>query len=213
MFKGVLWDFGGVITSSPFEAFNRYEQDHGLPKDFLRSVNATNPDKNAWARLESSQITLDEFDELFAQEAETKGHRVMGKEILELLSGEIRPEMVTALTILKKTHKIGCITNNVNVGQGPGMAKTSKKATQIAEIMKMFDEVVESSKVGIRKPHTKIYKMTCEKMGLNPEETIYLDDLGINLKPARAMGMQTIKVKSAAQALSELEELLGINLR
>ena len=213
MFKAVLWDFGGVITSSPFEAFNRYEAENGLPEDFLRSINATDPETNAWAQLESSQVSVDEFDELFAREAETRGHRVMGKEVLDLLSGDVRPEMVSALGIIKQSHRIGCITNNVNTGQGPGMAKTSDKASQVAEIMAMFDVVIESSKVGIRKPDPKIYQMTCEQMSIAPEETIYLDDLGINLKPARALGMATIKVLNANQALADLEKLLGIQLR
>ena len=213
MFKAVLWDFGGVITSSPFEAFNRYEKERGLPSDFLRSINATNPDSNAWAQLESSQVTVDEFDELFAQEAESKGHRVMGKDVLELLSGDVRPEMVNALKAIKAQHQIGCITNNVNTGQGPGMAKSSEKAAQVAEIMALFDVVIESSKVGIRKPDPEIYRMTCEQMSIQPEETIYLDDLGINLKPARALGMTTIKVLNADQALDELETLLDMQLR
>jgi len=213
MFKAVLWDFGGVITSSPFEAFNRYEKERGLPADFLRSINATNPDSNAWAQLESSQVTVDEFDELFAQEAASKGHRVMGKDVLELLSGDVRPEMVNALKAIKAQHQIGCITNNVNTGQGPGMAKSSEKAAQVAEIMALFDVVIESSKVGIRKPDPEIYRMTCEQMSIQPEETIYLDDLGINLKPARALGMATIKVLNADQALDELETLLDMQLR
>ena len=213
MFKAVLWDFGGVITSSPFEAFNRYESERGLPKDFLRSINATNPDTNAWAKLESSQVSVDEFDELFAQEAEAKGHRVMGREVLDLLSGDVRQEMVRALHLIKENHRIGCITNNVNTGQGPGMAKTTAKAAQVAEIMELFDVVIESSKVNIRKPDPAIYKMTCEQMSLRPEDTIYLDDLGINLKPARALGMTTIKVLNADQALKELEALLNMSLR
>ena len=213
MFKAVLWDFGGVITSSPFEAFNRYEKERGLPADFLRSINATNPDSNAWAQLESSQVTVDEFDELFAQEAELKGHRVMGKDVLELLSGDVRPEMVNALKAIKAQHQIGCITNNVNTGQGPGMAKSSEKAAQVAEIMALFDVVIESSKVGIRKPDPEIYRMTCDQMSIQPEETIYLDDLGINLKPARALGMTTIKVLNVDQTLDELETLLDMQLR
>lgn len=213
MYKAVLWDFGGVVTSSPFEAFNRYEKERGLPTDFLRSINATNPDSNAWAQLESSQVTVDEFDELFAQEAESKGHRVMGKDVLELLSGDVRPEMVNALKAIKAQHQIGCITNNVNTGQGPGMAKSSEKAAQVAEIMALFDVVIESSKVGIRKPDPEIYRMTCDQMSIQPEETIYLDDLGINLKPARALGMTTIKVLNADQALDELEALLDMQLR
>ena len=213
MFKAVLWDFGGVITSSPFEAFNRFEAANNHPIDIIRSINATNPDSNAWAQLESSAITVDKFDILFAQEAAEKGHEIRGRQVLELLSGEIRPEMVKALSIIKLSYDIGCITNNVRSGEGPGMARTEQKAKAVEEIMGMFDMVIESSKVGIRKPDPAIYEMTCEQMGITPSEAIYLDDLGINLKPARALGMTTIKVLNANQAIDELEGHLGRTLR
>ena len=213
MFKAVLWDFGGVITSSPFEAFNRFEADHGLPQDFIRGINATNPETNAWAQLESSQVSVDEFDDLFATEARDKGHEIRGRQVLELLSGDIRPEMVTALKRIKQDHAIGCITNNVNTGEGPGMARSEKKASVIAEIMSLFETVIESSKVGIRKPNPAIYELACKQMGITASEAVYLDDLGINLKPARELGMTTIKVLNAEQAISELEQHLGISLR
>ena len=128
MFKAVLWDFGGVITSSPFEAFNRFEANNNLPSDIIRSINSTNPDTNAWALLESSAISVDEFDALFASEALDKGHNIRGKQVLALLSGDIRPEMVKALRLIKETRSVGCITNNVNTGAGPGMAKSESKA-------------------------------------------------------------------------------------
>ncbi len=213
MFKAVLWDFGGVITSSPFEAFNRFEAANNLPVDIIRSINATNPDANAWAQLESSSIDVDKFDILFAQEAAEKGHEIRGRQVLELLSGEIRPEMVKALSIIKLSHDIGCITNNVRSGEGPGMARTEQKAKAVEAIMGMFDVVIESSKVGIRKPDPAIYEMACEQMGITPSEAVYLDDLGINLKPARALGMTTIKVLNANQAIDELEGHLGRPLR
>ena len=213
MFKAVLWDFGGVITSSPFEAFNRYEQANNLPVDFIRGINATNPDTNAWAQLESSTISVTEFDEKFATESAAKGHEVRGSDVLALLSGDIRPEMVKALKLISQSHAIGCITNNVNTGQGPGMSSSENKASQVAGIMSLFEVVIESSKVGMRKPDPKIYELACQQMNISPAETIYLDDQGINLKPARALGMTTIKVLSADQALGELEEHLGLELR
>lgn len=213
MFKAVLWDFGGVITTSPFEAFNRYEADKGLPRDVIRSINATNPEDNAWARLESSRIDVDEFDELFAAEAKALGHEIRGKDVLALLSGDIRPEMVNALKILSPTHRIGCITNNVKSGEGPGMARSASKAEAIAGVMELFDIVIESSKVGMRKPDPRIYQLACSEMNIDPGEAIFLDDLGINLKPAKALGMTTIKVLSAEQALNDLEQHLGIPLR
>ena len=214
MFKAVLWDFGGVITTSPFEAFNRFESETNLPVDFIRSINATNPETNAWAQLESSEITTEEFDEKFAREAAALGHEIRGQQVLALLSGTVRPEMVNALKLIKAKMKIGCITNNVkNAGRGPGMANTTEKASQMADVMALFDTVIESSKAGIRKPDPRIYELACETMGIEPADAVFLDDLGINLKPARALGMTTIKVLSADQALKELESHLGMRLQ
>ena len=211
MLKAVLWDFGGVLTSSPFEAFGRYEVEHNLPKDFIRSINATNPDTNAWAQFESSTISAAEFDVAFARESSAKGHEIKGKDVLALLSGDIRPRMVAALKQIKQHYRVGCITNNVKSGQGAGMARSEKKATAVAAVMALFDTIIESSVVGVRKPDLKIYQMACEAMQIEPHEALFLDDLGINLKPAKALGMTTIKVLSEAQALADLEQILGLS--
>ncbi len=213
MIEAVLWDFGGVITSSPFESFNRYEQAHGLPHDFIRSINATNPDTNAWAQFESAQITLEQFDDRFAAEAGNRGHEVRGTDVLALLSGELRPEMVSAIRIIKQRLKIGCITNNVNTGRGPSMSTDGDSARRMDEVLGLFDVLIESSKAGIRKPDPRIYQLACRELDVSPTDTVFLDDLGVNLKPARAMGMSTIKVLSSAQALNELESLLKFSLR
>lgn len=201
----MLWDFGGVILSSPFEAFNRYEEDHALPADFIRSVNATDPDTNAWARLERTEIGPAEFDTAFADESERLGHRVPGADVLALLSGAVRPEMVVALDrVIEAGYRTACITNNVAGGGA---------RPEVDTIMARFDHVIESSKVGIRKPEPRIYELACEAVGVAPTECVYLDDLGINLKPAAAMGMATIKVLSGEQAIADLERVLGIGLR
>lgn len=213
MISAVLWDFGGVITSSPFEAFNRYESSKELPIDFIRKVNATNPEGNAWAQLESSKITIAEFDEKFAQEARAKGHEVPGRDVLALLSGELRPEMVKALKIVKQRVKIGCITNNVSTGEGASMAKNPARAAMMDDVLSLFDVVIESSKLGIRKPDPRIYQIACKEIGVAPENAAFLDDLGVNLKPARNLGMYTIKVLSTDQALTDLEALLQFSLR
>jgi len=213
MIKAVLWDFGGVFTTSPFEAFNRYEAEKGIPLNFIRSVNANNPDSNAWAQFESSQLELAEFDALFAAETESAGHRIPGIDVLNLLAGDVRPEMVEALGLIKQHYRVACITNNVQgAGEGPGMASDAAKAAQVLEILALFDVVIESSKVGIRKPEPRIYEMACEAIAVDPTEVVFLDDLGINLKPAKAMGMATIKVVSSAQALGELSEILAMTL-
>jgi putative hydrolase of the HAD superfamily len=213
MVRAVLWDFGGVILSSPFEAFNRFEEERGLPRDFIRQINTRNPDANAWARFERNEIGLDEFDTAFGAEAEAAGFHVRGRDIVNLLSGEIRPEMVEALRRCAARFKTACLTNNVSAGHGTGMAGTRERAHAIADVMKIFDCVLESSKLGVRKPDPRFYRMACDELGIVPEEAVYLDDLGINLKPARAMGMQTIKVLDPEQALAELEAIVGIPLR
>ena len=210
--EAILWDFGGVFTTSPFEAFNRYEAEHGLPEDFIRGINATNPSDNAWAQFESNSVSLDEFDELFAQESAALGHRVPGKDVIALLSGDLRPRMVEVLHRCKAQYKVACITNNVKAGSGPGMSRDAQKAQSVAEVMSAFDLVVESSVEGVRKPNPAIYELTCSRLGVSPAHCIFLDDLGINLKPAKAMGMGTIKVLSEAQAIDDLAAMTGLSL-
>jgi putative hydrolase of the HAD superfamily len=211
--RAVLWDFGGVILSSPFEAFNRYEAEIGLPKDFIRSLNARNGDTNAWAKMERSEISLEGFVELFEEEARQQGHKLDGWRILQSLSGDIRPQMVEALRRCKQAFRVACITNNMKHGEGPGMARSADKAQAVAEIMMLFEHVVESSKLGLRKPDPRIYRHACDLLGVQPEECVYLDDLGINLKPARALGMRTIKVGDPDVAIDELQAMVGIQLR
>lgn len=216
-YRAVIWDFGGVITSSPFDAFNRYERDNGLPENFIRSINAADPDANAWARFERSEIDAAAFDAAFRAEAMARGHDVRGADVLSLLSGDIRPDMVAVLDGLKERgYRLACITNNVKTGSGPsnnpGMAGSADKAAAVAEVMTRFEHVIESALVGIRKPQPEIYHMACDKLGVAPSECVFLDDLGINLKPARALGMGTVKVASAAQAIADLSALLGHEL-
>ncbi len=210
----VLWDFGGVILSSPFEAFNRYEHDAGLPKDFIRGLNTRNPDTNAWAKMERSEVSLQGFVDLFEAEALERGQKLDGWNVLRILSGDIRPRMVEALSRCKAAgFRVACITNNMKTGEGPGMSRSPEKAKAVAEVMTLFEYVVESSKVGFRKPDPRIYQYACKLVGVAPEHCIYLDDLGINLKPARALGMRTIKVDDPDVALAELQEMVGIPLR
>ena len=198
--QAIIWDFGGVITSSPFEAFNRYEAERGLPHDTIRRINATDPDSNAWALFERAEIDAARFDALFAREADAIGHAIRGADVLGLLAGDIRPRMVQALDHIKSTGlKTGCITNNVPIGTGAGMAGTSEKAEAVAAVMARFDHVIESSKIGIRKPDPRIYELMCDALGVAPELCVYLDDLGVNCKPAAAMGMKAIKVVGETQ--------------
>ena len=207
--EAVIWDFGGVLTTSPFEAFNRYEAEQGLPQDFIRSVNSRNHSTNAWAQFERNDIDLNTFDALFREESTALGHSLDGRAIINLLAGDIRPEMVEALRRCRARLKVGCITNNVSALSGPSMSRTPEHAAAVTEIMDLFEIVIESSKIGLRKPDPRIYQMACDQLGVAPANAVYLDDLGINLKPARELGMTTIKVDAPADALQELEAAVG----
>ena len=203
--RAVMFDFGGVISTSPFEAFARFESQHGLPTDFIRTVNATNPDDNVWARLERSEITIDAFGPRWGAEACALGHEVDGRRVLEMLAGEIRPQMVAAIAACRGSFKTACLTNN--------FASVERAVSnEVADVYALFDAVLESRLLGVRKPDPRFYELACQALGVQPDESVFLDDLGVNLKPARALGMHTIKVSDPDMALRELEEVLGIPL-
>jgi len=209
--RAALFDFGGVILSSPFEAFARYEAEHGLPPGFLRRVNATDPDTNAWARLERSEVDLDEFGRLFEAEARALGGEVVATDVLGLLRGEIRPAMVEALRRCHERLATALLTNNVVTMRTDGMAGGA--SAELAAVLDHFDVVLESSVVGVRKPDPEFYRRACAALAIEPAEAVFLDDLGVNLKPARAMGMTTIKVDDPDVAIAELEAVVGFPLR
>jgi putative hydrolase of the HAD superfamily len=208
--EAVIWDFGGVLTTSPFAAFARFEAERGLPAGIIRRTNAANHWENAWAKFERAELDLEAFDRLFAAESRILGAEVRGSDVLPLLSGDLRPEMVTALRRVKAKFKTGCITNNLPANS---IGSSSGRTLYVAEVMALFDHIVESAKIGLRKPDPRIYRMMVEALGVDPARCIYLDDLGVNLKPAREMGMTTIKVLDAPQAIAELEAATGLVLR
>ena len=205
--KAVLWDFGGVITSSPFEAFTAYEQRAGLPIGLIRNINSINPDGNSWAKFERSEISREDFCLAFETEARAIGHELSGAAVLACLQGAPRPIMTRALERVRERYRIACLTNNV-----AGLDRPPEQAAEIARIMKLFHHVVESSKVGHRKPERAFYELALATVGASPEEAVFLDDLGVNLKTARAMGMTTIKVGAPEPALAELGALIGMDL-
>ena len=208
-YSSIFWDFGGVITSSPFEAFKKFEIENDLPENFLRKVNSTNPQNNAWALLEQSKINQMEFNDLFFKESSELGFGVYGLKVLDLLEGDLRLGMVAIIKTLKKMDFIqACLTNNFipdNDNQ-PDMMDLNKKT----EVFNLFDFIFESKEIGLRKPDQAFYDYVLEKVDTSPEKIIFLDDLGINLKPAKAMGITTIKVISESQAKVDLENLLKI---
>ena len=204
--RAVIWDFGGVLSTSPFDAFARYEHERGLPEGFLRNLNATNPDTNAWARFERTELDLDGFCAAFEAEARAAGGEVDGREVMACLAGDLRPRMIDAVRRCHERLRTALITNNVldmAPKHGPSM---------LDHVGDIFHVVIESSKVGMRKPDPRIYEMCCDELGVPPDACVFLDDLGINLKPARAMGMTTIKVIDPDDALRELEAAVGFSV-
>ncbi len=169
--------------------------------DFIRTVNATNPHDNAWARLERGELAVDAFGPAWATEARALGHEFDGRLVLERLAGEIRPQMVAAIKACRTAYKTACLTNNF------GSAETVI-SEEVAAVYELFDAVLESRVLGVRKPDPRFYELACATIGVEPEESVFLDDLGVNLKPARALGMHTIKVTDPDEALVELERIL-----
>jgi len=207
--EAVIWDFGGVLTTSPFEAFARFEKEHGLPADIIRRTNATNHLDNAWAKFERAEVDIDTFDALFAAESRALGAEIRGKDVLPLLQGNLRPEMVEALKRIGAQFKTGCITNNLPAN---AIGSANGRSFYVAEVMALFDHVIESAKIGLRKPDPRIYQMMVETLKVDPRACVYLDDIGVNLKPAREMGMATIKVIDGPQAIAELQTATGLEL-
>jgi putative hydrolase of the HAD superfamily len=211
--RAVLWDFGGVMTESPFLAFSRFEKERGLPAGFLRRINAQNHDHNAWARFERAEIAHEQFDEAFATETRSAGHEVRGLDVVDLLYGNVRPAMVAALKACKHHYTNACVTNNVAAGPGRGFERDAERAEEWKGILGLFDVVIESSKIGVRKPEARFFELACEQLGITASQAVYLDDLGSNLKPARIMGMHTIKVEDPGVAIAALESVLAMRLR
>lgn len=223
--KAVLWDFGGVIATSPFSSLAAYEAAVGLPDGLIRQINSTNPDTNAWAKLERSEVSIDEFAALFEAEALGLGHTLDARVMMAALGGaQLRPEMVEAVRRCHERLKTGLITNNFVTGSvegngsaegrvpSDGTAPSGGPGALFAGISEYFDVVIESATAGIRKPDPRVYELACGELAVEPHEAVFLDDLGINLKPARSMGMRTIKVVEPEVALAELQEIVGFAL-
>jgi putative hydrolase of the HAD superfamily len=201
--EAVLFDFGGVLADGPWDAFAKYEQENSLPEGFVRGLNTANPDSNAWARLERGEVGLDEFCDQFEKEAVLAGGEVDARALLACLGGAMRPAMLEAVRRCHDSFSTALLTNNFVRVDG---------AERFEGLFELFDVVVESSVERVRKPDPAFYLLACERLGVEPQACVFLDDLGINLKPARALGMTTIKVVDPDDALSELETVLGIEL-
>lgn len=212
--RAVIFDFGGVFTTSPIENFAAFERANGLPERFLGEVIRVNHHTNAFARFERAEIDLDSFDGAFAEETRAAGFEVSGRTLVGLLEVQLKPEMARAFErVIAAGYKTGCITNNMPADSGRDMAAGAAR-DEVARLFSLFDHVIQSSTAGVRKPEPPIYEMMCAALDVAPVQCVFLDDLGINLKPAQAMGMRTIKVPfgDVRPAITELSALLGIKL-
>ncbi|MGB3412147.1 MAG: HAD-IA family hydrolase [Microthrixaceae bacterium] len=207
MISAVFFDFGGVLLSSPFEAFELYEKAIDVPTGTIRTLNANNHHGNAWARLERGELDVDSFVAEFEAEALVAGVTLDGHEVLKCLHGELRPQMVEALRRCSERFRTALLTNNFISGSPDWSSGGS-----FAPVLEYFDVVVESSVAGCRKPEIEFYETALERVGVAPSEVVFLDDLGVNLKPAREMGMTTIKVEDPAVAIQQLQDVVGIDL-
>jgi putative hydrolase of the HAD superfamily len=208
--RAVIFDLGGVVFPSPFDVFAAYERDHDLPDRFIRGVVAASADHGAWARLERSELSFEEFADAFSAECAAAGGTVDAADLMREISRgfEPRPAMVSAIDAIRAHGlKVGALTNN----WAPSEPQLDQGPHALGHLG-AFDVVVESAVEGLRKPDPRIYALVCERLEINPLEAVFLDDLGVNLKPARAMGMKTIKVVDPDEALAELAAVLGFAL-
>jgi putative hydrolase of the HAD superfamily len=206
-YEAVIFDLGGVVYASPLDAFRAYECEHGLPDRFLSEVVLADPEDGAWSRLERGELSFDEFCEAFDAECAARGGTVSARELMAAVGSgiEARPAMVTAIgSIRRHGLKTAVLTNNW-VGD-PG------DNDRVSAFADWFDVVVESTVEGLRKPDPRIYRLVCERLRVEPTATVFLDDLGANLKPARELGITTIKVGDPEAALTELQAVLGFEL-
>ncbi len=210
--QAVIFDVGGVLTTAPYDNFHVYERENGLPDNFLNHVCGFDPVSGAWARFERSEISPEEFDAEFAEDSlahpmNAAKQEVRGATLLDLMAVRVRPEMVAAVHLCKTRFKVGCITNTTAIP----VSKLGAGEDGMAAMFEAFDHVIESHKAGVRKPDPRIYEMMCEALDVSADNCVFLDDLGVNLKPAKAMGMWTIRVREPAAALAELAEATGLS--
>jgi len=204
----VIFDLGGVVLGSPLHAIARYEREAGIPAGFVnRVVVATGP-SGAWSRLERGELRVEDWIPAFERDCAEAGQRLSAARMMEAIRGasEPRPSMIAAIRAIRaRGLRVGALTNNW-VAEEPSANRLGQ------ELRELFDAFVESALVGLRKPDPRIYEHACRELGVLPAASVFLDDIGANLKTARALGMHTIKVDTPEQALAELESALGFPL-
>ena len=205
-YEAVVFDLGGVVFPSPLDVFRVYEHEHGLRHRFISEVVLADPEHGAWGRLERGELSLDEFCDAFDAECAAHGGEVDSRDLMRAVGAglEPRPAMVAAIGAIRgRGLKTAALTNNWADDAGRREASPTQD---------WFDVVVESAVEGLRKPDPRIYRLVCTRLEVALSTAVFLDDLGANLKPARELGMTTIKVAEPDAALAELESVLGFAL-
>jgi putative hydrolase of the HAD superfamily len=205
MIEAVVFDLGGVVMDSPLHAIARYERDHRLPAGAINRVVVDTGETGAWSRLERGELTLEAFCSPFEDDCRASGIELSGARLMAYIAeaGVPRPRMLEAIRRIRaRGLRTAALTNNW-VREGP------REGHRLRE---HFDVFVESAVVGLRKPDPRIYELVCRELGVAPSRAAFLDDIGRNLKTARALGMSTIKVDDPDVALRELGALLGFDL-
>lgn len=206
--EAVIFDLGGVVLDSPLHAIARYEREAGIPAGFVNRVVVSTGPQGAWSRLERGELRVEEWVPAFQRDCAEAGQAIDAARMMDAIRGASgpRPRMIAAIRAIRaRGLRVGALTNNW-VAEEPAASRLGQ------ELRGLFDAFVESAVVGLRKPDPRIYRHACQELGVAPEASIFLDDIGANLKAARALGMHTIKVDSAEQALAELEAALGFPL-
>ena len=209
MIEAVIWDFGGVFTSSPFEAFARFEVERGAG-GYHPAHERPQPLGECLGEVRTCRGRSRDFRRAVPGRVAGPGRGGARQDVLPLLSGDLRPEMVDALRIIKSRFKTGCITNNLPAN---AIGSASGRSLYIAEVMALFDHIIESAKIGLRKPDPQIYRMMADTLGVDPVNCIYLDDLGVNLKPAREMGMRPSRSSIRRKPLRSLKRRQGFRFK
>ena len=203
-YRAVIFDIGGVVVGSPLEAIAAYERAHGIPGGFINRVVVATGHAGAWSRLERGELKLEDFHPAFERDCEAAGRCISARALMELVAAATvpRPAMLEAIRRIR-AHGLAAaaLTNNwITEDEGTGALRPH------------FDVFVESAALGLRKPDPRIFQHACDQLQVAPAAAVFLDDIGANLKAARALGMTTIKVLNPAAALAELEGLLGFTL-
>ncbi len=203
--KLILWDFGGVLTESPIKKFIEFEKENNLTPGTLVKINSHNKMNNAWAKLEKDLVNEKEFTELFLEEAKNLNikEEIDTNMVLNCLDVKLDKAMLDIFFKIKDKVPFACLTNNIP-------SHLNKNYNNTFENFKHnFEYVFESSKLGLRKPEEKMYKHVIQKIKLPPENILFIDDLGINLKPAKKLGFFTYKYVNITDTKNFLENILG----